>query len=110
MAKCNATFPVKPTRPLKEAKLRRGTLAANVEPASGDDQNDLQSQRRSWSVRASKPQRLLSVREGAEILNTSEKTIYRRIDDGQLRAVRIGGLWRIEPADIQDYIRDHRSR
>jgi excisionase family DNA binding protein len=61
------------------------------------------------SKRLRKPQRLLSVRESAEILNTSEKTVYRRIDDGQLRAIKIGRLWRIDPRDLEDFIRDHRK-
>ena len=53
-------------------------------------------------------QHLLSIHEVAEFLNTSEKTIYRLIDNGELRAIRIGGMWRIDPADLQDFIRRHR--
>jgi excisionase family DNA binding protein len=61
------------------------------------------------SKRPRKPQRLLSIRESAEILNTSVKTVRRRIADGQLRPIRIGRLLRIDPADLQDFIRDHRE-
>jgi excisionase family DNA binding protein len=62
-------------------------------------------------VRENKPRRLLSIRDVAEILNTSQKTVYRLIDNGngELRAIRIGGVWRIDPADLQDFIRDRRS-
>jgi excisionase family DNA binding protein len=52
---------------------------------------------------------LLSVRETAAILRVSEKTVRRRIRDGQLRTVRIAGLLRIEPAVLEDFIRDRRS-
>jgi excisionase family DNA binding protein len=57
-----------------------------------------------------KPQRLLTVRDVAEILNNSVKSVRRFIDAGALRASRIGGSWRIDPADLQDFIRDRRSR
>lgn len=39
--------------------------------------------------------------EVAEILKLSTKTVHRRIDDGTLRAVRIGGSIRI-PAEVID--------
>lgn len=61
-------------------------------------------------LRTRAPERLFTVSETAEILNCSEKTVYRRIKDGSLRAIRMGGLWRIDPQDLQDFIRDHRSR
>jgi excisionase family DNA binding protein len=57
-----------------------------------------------------KPEPLHTVAEAAEILNVSEKTVRRLMDDGHLRKIRIGGLVRIDPADLQDLIRDHRSR
>jgi excisionase family DNA binding protein len=59
-----------------------------------------------------KLQPLLSKHDVAEILNVSTKTVDRLIDkgNGDLRAIRIGGVWRIDPADLQDFIRDRRSR
>ena len=57
-----------------------------------------------------KPEPLLTVAEVAEILNASEKTVRRAIDGDDLRAIRIRGLLRIDPADLEDFIRDHRSR
>jgi excisionase family DNA binding protein len=56
------------------------------------------------------PVKLLTVAEVAEILNASEKTVRRAIDGDELRAIRIRGLLRIDPADLEDFIRDHRSR
>jgi excisionase family DNA binding protein len=67
-------------------------------------------QRRRPSARENKPRALLTIRDVAEILNTSEKTVYRHINDDNraLKAIRIGGVWRIDPADLQDFIRDCR--
>jgi excisionase family DNA binding protein len=59
---------------------------------------------------AKKPQPLYTVLQTAEILNVSEKTVRRLIEKGLLRAVKLIGLVRIAPADLEDLIRDHRSR
>jgi excisionase family DNA binding protein len=56
-----------------------------------------------------KPRSLYTVSQTAEILNASEKTVRRFIERGLIRAVKIGGLVRIDPADLEDLIRDHRS-
>jgi excisionase family DNA binding protein len=53
---------------------------------------------------------LYTVPQAAEILNVSEKTVRRYVERRLLRAVKIGGLVRIDPADLEDLIRDHRSR
>ena len=53
---------------------------------------------------------LLTVSEAAERLHVSTKTVRRRIEDKHLRVIRDGGLLRIDPADLEDYIRDRRSR
>jgi excisionase family DNA binding protein len=58
-------------------------------------------------VKKSEP--LHTVATTAEILNVSEKTVRRLIANGCLRAIRIGGLVRVAPADLEDLIRDHRS-
>jgi excisionase family DNA binding protein len=99
-----------PIRASTAAAGGRGKRAAKTEPP-----HDLQPlpsrQRGRLSGRENRPRRLLSIRDVAEILNTSEKTVYRLIDkgNGELRAIRIGGVWRIDPADLQDFIRDRRS-
>jgi excisionase family DNA binding protein len=58
---------------------------------------------------------LYTVADTAEILNVSEKTMRRLIKDEVLRAIdfRRGdgrrGAVRVAPADLDDFIRDHRS-
>jgi hypothetical protein len=36
--------------------------------------------------------------------------VRRTIAKGELRAIKINGLVRIAPADLEDFIRDHRSQ
>jgi len=40
----------------------------------------------------------------AKVLNTTEFTIRRLIKSKQLRAVRIGGQWRILAEDLESYL------
>lgn len=98
-----------PKRPPTAAGVGRGKRAAKTE--APHDLRPLPLRRRGPSARANKPRRLLSIRDVAEILSMSEKTVYRLIDNGngELRAIRIGGVWRIDPDDLQDFVRDHRS-
>jgi len=57
-----------------------------------------------------KPQPLLTVKEAAEILKMCEKSVRRFIERRELRASKLGGLVRIDPDDLVDFIRDHRSQ
>jgi excisionase family DNA binding protein len=58
---------------------------------------------------------LYTVSETANILNVSEKTVRRLIKDERLRVIRLRrgdghrGPVRVAPADLEDFIRDHRS-
>ena len=58
---------------------------------------------------------LYTVSETANILNVSEKTVRRLIKGERLRAIRLcrgdghRGPVRVAPADLEDFIRDHRS-
>jgi len=59
---------------------------------------------------------LYTVADTAKILNVSEKTVRRLIKDEALRAIDFRredgrrGAVRVAPADLEDFIRDHRSR
>ena len=48
--------------------------------------------------------RLLRVREVAEALAVSNMTVYRLINEGALRALRIGHGWRRPEADLRAYL------
>lgn len=48
-------------------------------------------------------ERLLTVREVAELEATSTRTIRRRIAAGELRALKAGRQLRVRPKDLQAY-------
>ena len=58
---------------------------------------------------------LYTVSEAAKILNVSEKTVRRMIKDEVLRVIELRRdegrrrAVRVAPADLEDFIRDHRS-
>ncbi len=53
--------------------------------------------------------RLLTLRDAAGILNTSMKTLRRRIDAGQLPVIRDERIVRVHPRDLERYISARRS-
>lgn len=48
--------------------------------------------------------RLLTVREVADAMRVSHMTVYRLIRSGQLRAVRVGRVFRIRESEIDRYL------
>jgi len=53
---------------------------------------------------------MLDIVDVAETCRVSEKTVRRWIQAGDLPAAKLGNQWRILPRDLQDFIRDRRSR
>jgi PTS system nitrogen regulatory IIA component len=51
----------------------------------------------------------LNVREAAQLLNVSEKTIYRWISDRRLPARRIGDQYRLSRAELLDWVAANRA-
>jgi excisionase family DNA binding protein len=47
----------------------------------------------------------LLVKEVAELLRVSDETVYRLCRRKQLKATRIGGLWRIPRESVDDLLR-----
>ena len=47
--------------------------------------------------------KMLSIKEVAEFLNVSERSIFRYIHDGRLKATKIG-YWRINEDDLQEFL------
>jgi excisionase family DNA binding protein len=47
---------------------------------------------------------LLRVREIADVLAVSTMTVYRLINAGELRAIRIGRAWRVPGAELDAYL------
>jgi excisionase family DNA binding protein len=52
---------------------------------------------------------LLTIKEVAKILATSEKTVRRRIENRDLPIIRDAGVIRIRPDDLRSYIARRRD-
>ena len=53
--------------------------------------------------------RLLSIRDVADILGVSQRTVQRLISSRKLPAYRIRGIRRIAPNDVKKFLREHRE-
>lgn len=51
---------------------------------------------------------LLTVEDVAERLRVSKKTVYGWLRSGELRSIRLGGLWRISEEDLAQFIEEHK--
>ncbi len=49
-------------------------------------------------------QKLMTVKEVADILRVSNMTVYRLFKSGNLPAVRVGKNYRVKANDVQTYI------
>jgi len=55
---------------------------------------------------STKPPTLLTVKEVAELLRVHQRTAYRLITGGTIRAVKIGSQWRVPEQALLDFIED----
>jgi PTS system nitrogen regulatory IIA component len=53
---------------------------------------------------------ILTIRQLAEYLMVSEKTVYRMLDRNQLPAIRVGAQWRFRKQDIDGWLSDEVRR
>ncbi|MBG0790586.1 MAG: helix-turn-helix domain-containing protein [Desulfovibrionaceae bacterium] len=53
---------------------------------------------------ASIPPTLLTVREVAEFLRVHQRTAYRLITGGSIKAIKIGSQWRVPESALMDYL------
>jgi excisionase family DNA binding protein len=52
-------------------------------------------------------EKYLKVNEVVELWNISRSLVYRMIDEGELRAVRINSALRIRQSDLESYVLTH---
>lgn len=52
----------------------------------------------------STPPTLLTVKEVAELLRVHQRTAYRLITSGSIRAIKIGSQWRVPEQALMDFI------
>lgn len=48
---------------------------------------------------------LLTIQQVMSRLQVADETIYRYIKSGQLRAIRVGGLWRIPSEALDEFLK-----
>ena len=53
-----------------------------------------------------KTDKLLTIREVAEILRVSERSVNRYIESGKLKASKIG-QWRIKQRDLDEFLKEN---
>ena len=61
-------------------------------------------------VNTDPPQRLLTIKDAAAVLQVSDKTVRRWIDAGDLVAHRIGRQWRVSQGDLETFIKLRRQK
>ena len=50
------------------------------------------------------PEEILTIRDVAQFLRVTERTIYRLAADAQLPAFKVGGSWRFRKAELIQWI------
>lgn len=50
------------------------------------------------------PPKLLTVKEVAEMLRVHQRTAYRLITGGSIRAIKIGSQWRVPESALMDFL------
>ena len=61
------------------------------------------------SISTDLPQRLLTIKDVADILQVSDKTVRRWIDAGDLVAHRVGRQLRVSQGDLETFIKLRRQ-
>lgn len=51
-------------------------------------------------------ERMFTVKEAMEVLNLSKSTIYRLVENGTIKAKKIGGSIRIPQAELRRFIHE----
>lgn len=52
---------------------------------------------------------LLTYKQAGEVLQVSTRTVWNYVNQAKLKEVRFGGQVRIDPRDLEDFIRDGKS-
>lgn len=58
------------------------------------------------NIHQNMPEKLYSLKEVADMLRVSERSIFRYIHSGKLKATKIG-YWRISEKDVQQFLNDN---
>ena len=53
---------------------------------------------------------LLQIKEVARLLFISDESVYRLVRAGKIRAIRIGGLWRVSREAVDEFLAEAEYR
>ena len=53
--------------------------------------------------------KLLTTEDVAELLQMSERSVYRYLHNGELEAAKVGGEWRIKQEDLDKFIEEKKA-
>ncbi len=56
------------------------------------------------------PDEIMTVREVAEFLKVTERTIYRLASEGEIPSFKVGGSWRFRRADLAAWMAKQSDR
>lgn len=56
------------------------------------------------------PPPVLTLEDAAGLLQLKIRTLYNYVRSGELKAMKFGHVWRIEPADLEDFKQRHMNR
>ncbi|MCK9595172.1 MAG: helix-turn-helix domain-containing protein [Candidatus Omnitrophica bacterium] len=52
--------------------------------------------------------RLMNIEELADYLRIQKQTIYNWLNQGKISGIKVGGVWRFDRKDIDDWLRSRR--
>ena len=52
---------------------------------------------------------LITIKEVADFLQIAEKTIYRLAAEGKIPAIKVGGSWRFNLKEIEEWLEKQRN-
>ena len=55
------------------------------------------------------PEEILTIREVAEFLKVTERTIYKLAGEGKIPSFKVGGSWRFQRADLVQWMNEQAS-
>ena len=53
---------------------------------------------------------ILTIKEVADYLKLTERTLYRLVQEGKIPGFKVGNSWRFKRADIERWIEDQKER
>lgn len=53
--------------------------------------------------------RLINIDELAEYLRLQKQTIYNWLNQGKISGIKVGGVWRFDQKEIDDWLRSRRT-